>query len=581
MDFKKLFKRPEVITKEEHDRIVHDVMIATRDEERTYWKENNSDMEKWKPIIVKDYKDPFYQQMSESAMYCLPKYKRHSKITLPTRIGAILESVTGGWISLGGGAHLLRRQQDLNSLLLLQDAIFLKVQQDPHARAIVNNIKYYTIGKGTNVACQVPQVAKVIDEFRLLNNMEQREKQMVRTGYMYGEYFVHLIVDSKGNVLLRGIDPSEIEEIETLDDVNTPLSYKRRWVSSTGDSQTVWIPDFNYFEQLKREWRNVSKRVRTTEEKTRKYIQYIKYGEEGETRGRPPMGSTLKYLKYYENFLIDRLRLNHERAKVVWIRTEQGRGKDSYANPFQAPKGGIMLRETEDVRYRIESPKLEAADAKTDGDAVLYMIGAAINMPIHILHQDATTSVYAGIRKSDTPFGQMILDNQDFWGDQWKLLHKFVIHQKVLKGKLREHYRVPHFDQNAIEAVLRIINEAVVDGKDSNDITKDAKKLLKKEKQIKVKTEEIPVLQTFPLMVNDNPLEVAKVLKIHQELGIVSQATLSKRAGYDWNRELQQLLKEKEDGYDQFKTDKKGLTDDRGNPEDRDHDNIPPDLPRS
>jgi hypothetical protein len=38
----------------------------------------------------------------------------------------------------------------------------------------------------------------------------------------------------------------------------------------------------------------------------------------------------------------------------------------------------------------------------------------------------------------------------------------------------------------------------------------------------------------------------AKVFKIHKEIGIVSSATLSAKAGYNWRQELVNMINEKE-----------------------------------
>ena len=92
---------------------------------------------------------------------------------------------------------------------------------------------------------------------------------------------------------------------------------------------------------------------------------------------------------------IDRMRLNHERAKVVWIRRRNSTERNTPDNPLESPKGGIMLEETQNVTYRTESAKLEATDAKNDGLALLYYVGAGVNTPLHILVQMTSESKYS------------------------------------------------------------------------------------------------------------------------------------------------------------------------------------------
>jgi len=527
--------------------------------ERSYTRLSEVDGE-----VVSQWDDQFYNSLQEMEQVEPEKDKKGI-------IGRVKEAVRGNWTIISGSRMgVFRRVLTLGELSTIQSAVFLKCQSDPHAQNIVNNIEFYTLGSGTRVECQVKEIKEVIDNFRKLNKMGQKEKKMVRSCFINGEYFARYVDDGKGNLLVRSVPPSQIVDIDSGSDVETPLAYKRTWADSVGEVKHRWIADINYHYWAASKWSKGSDYIKAGEDEVKEYIQFIKYGEEDEERGRPPMYSILKWLKYYENWLIDRMILNHERAKVVWIREEKGKSPQSSLNPMNAPKGGIILRESDNVRYRIESPKLESREAKTDGDAILYYIGSFRNFPLHILNQDASESVYNAIRKSDSPFGQMIISNQDFWRDAWKEMYRFVIKRKIIAGELKAEVRVPVYDETRIVETIKLVNEMIINDQEVNDVLKSAQQKLGKPKKVKIPAVEVPIDIVFPQMVNDNPLEVAKVLQIHRELGIASQSTLAVKAGYNWSLELQKLKNEKELGIDQLGQKTEPLKDDSGQPEDRD-----------
>ena len=59
-----------------------------------------------------------------------------------------------------------------------------------------------------------------------------------------------------------------------------------------------------------------------------------------------------------------------------------------------------------------------------------------------------------------------------------------------------------------------------------------------------VNTVDIPMSLEFPEIIKEDMEAQAKVMQIHKSLGIVSSATLAKRAGYNWKHELQAMIGE-------------------------------------
>jgi hypothetical protein len=445
-------------------------------------------------------------------------------------------------------------QQPVEELHSMQAAVINKYHTDPHCRSIIENWVHYTVGGGIKVFCENPKVNAVLMEFRASNNLVQKEKEYVRMFYLEGELFIaYYINPNTGAIKIRRIKPYEIKEIETHpQDMETKLAYHQEYnYSPQGTSQSYkadyWLPDCDYSYQEELELRGFNKAKSKHKLKKFPSVQHIKLGIEGELRGRVPLQPVLRHLKYYEDWLMDRIRLNHERAKVVWIKEIRGRLPESTERQRRAPKGGIMLVETENVKYRIEKPQINADDAKEDGLAILHTIGAGTSLPIHILNQRSDQQVYASIRKADTPFSQFIRGKQEFLSESFEKMYRKVIHAAVESGKLPKRVRIPEYTQEAAIEVLSHINTMVVEGADLKTIKEEAEKILKPMTNMKpVLTEEVPFALEFPEVIREDIEAQAKVFKIHKEIGIASAATLAAKAGYNWRHELVNMLGERE-----------------------------------
>jgi len=277
-------------------------------------------------------------------------------------IKKVLESISGGFITFRSGSGFgLKRPLSDEELFTIQSAVFDKVQKNPIAQAIVNNITWYVIGEGTRIECQVPEIKKVITDFRKLNKMNEKEKAMVRSTFMDGEYFALLILGNNGELLMRKIHTHEITDIEFQDDVDNPLAFERTIFKEEGrrakNKEATWYPSIDYYTQLRKPWGNRSSNVPSTFKKAKRFVYYMKYGEEGEIRARPPMLSILKPLTYYDEFQEDRMIKQHETARVVWIVKTPQDANVNTENPLNkgliAPPGGGMLVESNGREYRV------------------------------------------------------------------------------------------------------------------------------------------------------------------------------------------------------------------------------------
>jgi hypothetical protein len=275
-------------------------------------------------------------------------------------------------------------------------------------------------------------------------------------------------------------------------------------------------------------------------------VSFLKLNDSDKLRGLPPLKRVLKWSKLYENFIMDRMVLNHERAKVVWIKTYGMKPRDPLPNKqYKSPSQGSMLLEKDGIKYRTEKPNLDSSEAKEDGLGLLYYIATSIRMPIHILNQRTDQQVYASIRKADTPFQNMIESAQFMYAEHFEDIYRYQIREMVKRKKLEKEYEYSSYAEDAVLTAVRQINDGVLDGRPIEEIKNEVKKTLNDGKfKVKTPTEDLPISQDFPQMTLQDPKEMAEVLKLHKDTGLASVATLSGKAGYTWKKEFPKIMAE-------------------------------------
>src|SRR5690606_35901918 len=206
-----------------------------------------------------------------------------------------------------------------------------------------------------------------------------------------------------------------------------------------------------------------------------------------------------------------------------------------------------MLLETEGVKYRIESSKLEASEAKEDALHLLYYISSGIRFPLHVINQRTDQQVYSSIRKADTPFSTMITSFQSMLAYEMEEIYRYQIKLLVDKGKLKKQYKYPSYSEESLANAAVKELEMEMNGATKSQIYNEVKKIIQEGlTEITKDVMEVPINQEFPQVVWQDPKEMAEVLKTHDEMKIASKLTLSSRAGYDGKKELARRIKEEE-----------------------------------
>lgn len=437
-------------------------------------------------------------------------------------------------------------------LFMIQDACWVKYGTDTLIQGIVDNYVDYIIGSGIVVDTPVPEVTQAIKNFRDLNQMSSKEREIVKHAILDGEYFNLLFHNNQtGDVIMRKAHPRTIEGIETSNwDIEVPYTYKQRFYSfdDQGNPTTIhkirWLEDFNYKKMLSLGL-NYQNSKHHGERVSNLVCLHLKLNDSDKLRGLPPLKRVLKWSKIYENFILDRMVLNHERAKVVWIKSIMQRTKDALKREFRSPEGGTMLIEKEGIKYRTEKPNLDSSEAKEDALNLLYYIGSGVRFPLHILNQRTDQQVYASIQKAETPFAKMIESHQSYYSLYFDKIYRFYLSKQVKARRLKQTYSYAVYSEEAILLALDTLMISAKNKENIEDIRNKVNNILDEGKtEVKVNTIDLPISQDFQQMMWQDPKEMAEVLKIHNEIGIAAKATLSAKAGYSFKRELPKLLAE-------------------------------------
>ena len=482
--------------------------------------------------------------MAQQANLLMDSHWKPLMVDEPTETGvrrALVEFINGGPIA----SYNIGSDEDSSILMQVMMSCEQKATIDPHAKSIISNLTNYTVGTGLQYSCSVDIIDECLREFARVNNLERRIKHAVRSRFMYGEhYFFYYIDPATGTAYLRdGTRPYDIRAVQTHpEDTEIRLAYGRtKGVDdlaylTKADARYEWFADIDYFEQRKRP-DGVSARG-TGRMSSRKLVQMVKFGAPSDVRGAPPMYPALRYLKYYEDFVTDRIVLNHERSKVVWIRKVTGNRKLIGGRAQRGPVGGQILTETPQLEWKVLKPQINADDVTEDGRLIRLAIAAGVNMPEHLLFQDPSNQVYASIRAQDTPFSQSIRSYQYDWVKDMETMFRTVLREKVKAGRLPEKVEVETF---TLESLDRIYDEMLpmVKGGASEGEVRGAIGPLADEAPTQMRTissVDCTIDMSFPEVVQQDPIKSAQESEILHRMGLASRTELAARHGYNYKQ---------------------------------------------
>lgn len=462
--------------------------------------------------------------------------------------------------------------QTLGSLRLAQRASHDQWAKMPPAKAIIENLKRYVIGRGIKYDIPAPKVEEYIRRWWIQNDMEKRYKDGFRDLCLDGEIIWSFFdVDTKDTdfdpqydtpVVVRRIPSEQVEDLEVdPNDYETTLAYKRvyqRLVNGEMREEAKFYLDISHPVGDEKKFKlptTLNKTHSQNEQKAEKGVraQMFTLGLTFDERGRVAMDSVLRWNRILVDFVYDRGRLNHLRTKIFLIETRATKsGIQTSSNYERMPKGGIKLVATGNTQYTLVSPNTGASDAEYDFKMISYMIASGMQMPYHVLIQDASNNNFASIKEAGNPWAHAVTDYQDEYAEMVRAQIRYVITQGIRSGQLPSEIEFKEYPGSNIGEIKRYIYKALLDGRPERQVVQevleafgDGEKLLEPVTR-KMRTVDVPIELVFPKVVHTDPDKMAAYMKIVRELGLVSKETATRELGYDPDVERARIEQEDE-----------------------------------
>jgi len=493
---------------------------------------------------------------------------------------AMLEFLAGAPISKA----LVGSDQQSAVLLGVMQSCEQKYQLDPHAKSIIDNLTNYTLGSGLDFNCTDSTIDDELNAFARRNRLRRRAKEAVRRKFKMGEhYFFYFVDKSTGDIYVRDrTKPTEVKAILTHpEDSETRLAYGRSKggiddprLNGERKRKYDWFADVNYYEQ--RDRANGIQAKGTGRLSRLKLVQMVRSGDSSEVRGTPILYPALRYLRYYEDFILDRIVLNHERSKVVWVRKISGNRAIPGGRAQRGPVGGQILTETPQIEWKVINPEIHGDDASPDGRLIRMAIASAVNMPEHVLFQDPSQQVYASIRSSDTPFSYNIRSHQQDWIDDFEIMFRTVIREKINAGKLPDKTEVEVFTTESMSSLVDEVKPMIREGASRTEILSviEAISDTSPKEKIKIDTIDVQVDVKLPDVVQTDALKLAQETEILDRVQILSKTELAARHGGNYKRtallkSIENTWVETEDGEEEAPGGKQSYGKQSGSPTDK------------
>jgi len=357
------------------------------------------------------------------------------------------EDVAGGWVGLTGGTT---EDMTVNLPEARRRCRRLRLTS-PTAKGIVRTFKRYVVGPGIQltpvvegtddeeeVAAITAQAREVWQDFEKRNRMVEREADIVERWWTDGEAILRKFEQEEGKMSVRFIEPERLAdptgthadgiECEKTqgeeEDAETPVAYH---VLSPRTGQATRLPAGE--------------------------VMHLKFDVSvNARRGIPLLFTPYNRVVKYDNWLEYRIILNNLRASIAVIRHHeapagpsalagfadaQAQGTLTVPNPGGAGGTtsyrrqriipGTVIDAPPGVTYEYLEPKVNAADVKDDGRAILLSTAACVGVAEYMLTGDASNAAYASTMVSEAPAIKEFEDWQRSLGGYLETLWKEVM----------------------------------------------------------------------------------------------------------------------------------------------------------
>lgn len=236
-------------------------------------------------------------------------------------------------------------------------------RKNPLARRLIGLITSYVVGNGITLGSDKAHVQRFLKEFWQRNRMDLRVDEMCDELSRSGELFPVLFTNPvSGMSTLRLIPASMIDWVDyDLEDYEREIRYRE---VSYGAVEVKW-------------WMGVGS-AEAQDSEVPLMLHYAVNRPVGAVRGESDLAPILPWLKRYNRWLEDRVRLNAAMRAFLWIVKVPARLRSAVQERYLTPPeaGSVIIAEEGAESWEAIAPNLHASDAEKDGRAIRWMIVA-------------------------------------------------------------------------------------------------------------------------------------------------------------------------------------------------------------
>jgi len=282
--------------------------------------------------------------------------------------------------SLSGGNTRQKDRYPYDREEILRDAL-LAWRTNPLANRIVSLKKEYVIGEGVQVTSDHAGTQKFIKELLAheLNDWYAQLLEWVDELTRAGEIFILITTDAGGMSYFRAVSAMEIADVLTKDeDIRQPIVFIAKTLLTETEGKRYAAYDQADDQQ------NEDGSFPAV------MLQLAINRVVGGKRGESDLGSLLRWLARFSNWLEDRVRLNRFRqAFMFWLKKPFGSESERKARELSLnanpPQPGSILVSDASEDWNVIHPKLDSFEASEDGQAIKKMIAVGSGNPMHFL----------------------------------------------------------------------------------------------------------------------------------------------------------------------------------------------------
>lgn len=423
-------------------------------------------------------------------------------------------------------------------------------REDPLYHAIIQAYLNFIVGKGVSIKArdENPAVQAYLDKWWAADGMDGKDAAWIRRYLKTGELALRFYeTDKEGRKAsvprVRAIPFWRVVGITTSpDDAEQVVSYKigksgpGTSLASLVQSQAETVPASEIMM-----WHN---------------------GDPEELRGEPPFLSIMRSVKWYADWLLNRVVLNRYRTAHVLFKKVKGspaRTTSVSTNTPNAashsgiggklekrlPQPGTMVTHNENIEYTWKSPDLGAGDAAEDGHGIRRNIAAGAQVPEFVLG-DASTANYASTLVSQNPFVRQVEFYQDVFSSIFGAVCSRIIRHGIATGAVEK----TSWETTAKEAwaIGRTLRKALLRlGLKEDQLGDLGSEQTKRRVPTKTETD-----CQWPTLVQADALKDAQTLQIHQAMGAASVESIREKLGYNHEVEEQRTAREGKRGGDEY-----------------------------